>query len=97
MIDVMGLAGDASDNIPGVPGIGQKTAVKLIQQFGSMQGVYDGIDTITAKKQKENLTQFKDQALLLESFLPSSFESSGTGAPWSETGGQGQRSTVLLL
>jgi DNA polymerase I len=64
MIDVMGLSGDTADNIPGVPGIGQKTAVKLIQTFGSMDGVYDGIETITAKKQKEKLLQFKDQALL---------------------------------
>ncbi|MGD8702528.1 MAG: 5'-3' exonuclease H3TH domain-containing protein, partial [Desulfosarcina sp.] len=64
MIDVMGLSGDTSDNIPGVPGIGQKTAVKLIQSFGSLDGVYAGIDTISAKKQKQNLIQFKEQALL---------------------------------
>ena len=62
MIDVMGLAGDTSDNIPGVPGIGQKTAVKLIQTFGTMASVYDGIESITAKKQKENLLKFKKQA-----------------------------------
>ncbi len=64
MIDVMGLSGDASDNIPGVPGIGQKTAVGLIQNFGSLEDVYANIDQITRKKQKENLIQFKDQALL---------------------------------
>ena len=64
MIDVMGLSGDTADNIPGVPGIGQKTAVRLIQTFGSMDGVYAGIESITAKKQKEKLLQFKDQAML---------------------------------
>jgi DNA polymerase-1 len=64
MIDVMGLSGDAADNIPGVPGIGQKTAVGLIHTFGSMDGVYAAIDTITKKKQKENLIQYKAQALL---------------------------------
>ncbi|GAB6907759.1 DNA polymerase I [Desulfosarcina cetonica] len=64
MIDVMGFSGDTADNVPGVPGIGQKTAVKLIQSFGSMAGVYDGIDTIKAKKQRENLITFKEQALL---------------------------------
>ncbi len=64
MVDVMGLSGDTSDNIPGVPGIGQKTALKLIQQFGSMDGVYAGIETITAKKLKENLLAFQAQALL---------------------------------
>jgi DNA polymerase-1 len=64
MIDVMGLSGDTSDNIPGVPGIGPKTAAKLIQTFNSINGVYDGIETITAKKQKANLIEFKEQALL---------------------------------
>jgi len=64
MIDVMGFSGDTSDNIPGVPGIGQKTAVKLIQSFDSMDGVYENIDTISAKKQKENLVNFKEQAEL---------------------------------
>ncbi len=64
MIDVMGLSGDTSDNIPGVPGIGPKTAAKLIQTFGSIDGVYDRIDEITAKKQKEKLIEFKEQALL---------------------------------
>lgn len=64
MIEVMGFSGDTADNIPGVPGIGQKTAVKLIRAFGSMDGVYEGIETITAKKQKEKLVQYKEQALL---------------------------------
>jgi DNA polymerase-1 len=64
MIDMMGLSGDTSDNIPGVPGIGQKTAVELIKTFGSMEGVYAGIDTITKTKQKENLIQYQDQARL---------------------------------
>jgi DNA polymerase-1 len=58
------LSGDTADNIPGVPGIGQKTAVGLISTFGSMDGVYAGIDTITKKKQKENLIQYKAQAFL---------------------------------
>lgn len=64
MIDVMGFSGDASDNIPGVPGIGQKTALSLIKTFGSMKGVYENLDTITKKKQKENLINFKEQAWL---------------------------------
>ncbi len=64
MADVLGLAGDASDNIPGVPGIGQKTAVALIRQFGSLEGIYENIDTITKKKQKENLITYRDQAFL---------------------------------
>ena len=64
MIDVMGLSGDTADNIPGVPGIGQKTALTLIREFESLENLYENIDTITKKKQKENLTHFKDQAFL---------------------------------
>lgn len=61
-IDVKGLMGDASDNIKGVPGVGEKTAVKLIKAYESMEGIYEHIDEITQKKLKENLVTFKDQA-----------------------------------
>jgi len=64
LIDVMGLSGDASDNIPGVPGIGPKTALSLIKTFGSMTNLYAQVDTITQKKQREKLIQHKEQALL---------------------------------
>ncbi|MDA8404030.1 MAG: DNA polymerase I, partial [Desulfobacteraceae bacterium] len=64
MLDVLGLAGDASDNIPGVPGIGPKTAVTLLQTFGSMDGIYEHMDRITSKIQKEKLTAHKEQAFL---------------------------------
>ncbi|MCP4626006.1 MAG: DNA polymerase I [bacterium] len=64
MIDVQGLSGDTADNIPGVPGIGQKTAVTLIKTHNSMQELYEKLDTITRKKQRENLEKFKELALL---------------------------------
>lgn len=64
MVDVMGLSGDSADNIPGVPGIGPKTAVSLIKTFGSMERVYEQVDTIKKKKQHENLVRYKEQALL---------------------------------
>lgn len=64
LVDVMGLSGDTSDNIPGVPGIGPKTALDLIKHFGSMDGLYQAVDTITMKKRHENLVRFKDQAYL---------------------------------
>ena len=64
MIDVMGLSGDASDNVPGVPGIGQKTALSLIREYGNMERLYEEVDSITRKKQRENLISFKDQAFL---------------------------------
>lgn len=63
-IDVMGLSGDASDNIPGVPGVGEKTAVSLIREFGSFENVFTHVDKITRKKLKENLRTFRDQAFL---------------------------------
>lgn len=62
-IDVKGLMGDASDNIKGVPGIGEKTAIKLIKQYHSIENLYEHIDEITQKKLKENLITYKDQAL----------------------------------
>ena len=64
MIDVMGLSGDAADNVPGVPGIGQKTALSLVREYGNMDRLYDEVDSITRKKQRENLIAFKDQAFL---------------------------------
>ena len=62
-IDVKGLMGDASDNIPGVPGVGEKTAYKLIIEYGSVEKVLENIDNISGKKLKENLTQFSEQAI----------------------------------
>ncbi|MEW6076386.1 MAG: DNA polymerase I [Thermodesulfobacteriota bacterium] len=64
VIDAMALSGDTSDNVPGVPGIGEKTALGLIQEFGSLDSIYSRVDEITKKKQKENLISFKDQAYL---------------------------------
>ena len=64
LIDLKGLMGDSSDNIPGVPGIGEKTGMKLIQDFHSMEGVYENLDAISGKKRKENLEEFKQQAFL---------------------------------
>src|SRR3954447_11018961 len=54
--DFYGLKGDTSDNIPGVPGIGDKTASDLLQRFGSLEAVLDSIDEISGAKRKENLT-----------------------------------------
>ncbi len=64
MVDAMGLAGDTADNIPGVPGIGMKTAVKLIGSYGSMEALYEQLDSVAGKKQKENLAEYRDQAFL---------------------------------
>lgn len=60
VIDILGLMGDTADNIPGCPGIGPKTAEKLISEFGSIDGVYQNIDKLKGK-QKENLVEFEKQ------------------------------------
>ena len=64
IIDMKGLMGDASDNIPGVPGVGEKTAIKLLKEFESVEKVLDSIDQVRGKKLKENLTTYKEQAIM---------------------------------
>ncbi|PTR46084.1 DNA polymerase I [Geobacillus thermodenitrificans] len=64
IVDLKGLMGDKSDNIPGVPGIGEKTAVKLLKQFGTVENVLASIDEVKGEKLKENLRQHRDLALL---------------------------------
>jgi DNA polymerase-1 len=60
--DFYGLKGDTSDNIPGVPGIGDKTAAQLLQEYGDLEGVLSSIDKISGAKRKENLTNHADDA-----------------------------------
>jgi DNA polymerase I len=60
--DFIGLKGDTSDNIPGVPGIGDKTAADLLQRFGTLENVLDSVDEISGAKRKENLTNHADDA-----------------------------------
>ncbi len=64
VIDFKGLKGDPSDNIPGVPGIGDKTAAKLLAQFQTLENLYDHLMELPANKQREKLETFKDQAFL---------------------------------
>ncbi|MDK2990889.1 MAG: polymerase [Clostridiales bacterium] len=64
LIDVKGLMGDASDNIPGVPGIGEKTALRLIKQFGSLECVLEHIDEVSGDKLKKLLTEYREQAIM---------------------------------
>lgn len=62
--DVLGLAGDTSDNIPGVPGIGEKTAAELVQRFGSLEDVLKWGSLVNGRKRRENLQAHADQARL---------------------------------
>jgi DNA polymerase-1 len=60
--DLIGLKGDTSDNIPGVPGIGDKTAAQLLNEYGDLEGVLANIDEISGAKRKENLTNHAEDA-----------------------------------
>jgi DNA polymerase-1 len=60
--DLMGLRGDTSDNIPGVPGIGEKTATQLLQQFGDLEAVLGAVEEISGAKRKQNLVEHADDA-----------------------------------
>lgn len=62
IIDMKGLMGDSSDNIPGVPGVGEKTAIKLLKQFPTVEEVYEHIDEVSGAKLKEKLVHNEEQA-----------------------------------
>jgi DNA polymerase-1 len=62
LADLKALAGDVSDNIPGLPGIGEKTATKLLQQYGSLGGIYDHVEDVTPGKLQDTLREYRTQA-----------------------------------
>ena len=64
VIEVLALAGDASDNVPGVPGIGEKTAIELVRQFGDLEGVLGNVGKVKGEKRRENLARHAEQARL---------------------------------
>ena len=64
IIDMKGLAGDQSDNIPGVTKIGEKTAIKLLKEFGTVEGVYENVEDMKKSKMKENLINEKEIAFM---------------------------------
>ena len=63
-IDLKGLMGDSSDNIPGVPGVGEKTGLKLLKEFGSMENIYEHIEDVGGKKTRESLIENRQQAFM---------------------------------
>ena len=74
VVDFKALKGDTSDNIPGVPGIGDKTAAKLIQDYKTLESIYENLDNISGKKLQENLRTYKEQAFLSRQLAQINFE-----------------------
>ncbi len=64
LLDCFALIGDSSDNVPGVPGVGPKTAAKLIGEFGSLEKLYDNVETLKKSKMKERLVESRETAFL---------------------------------
>ncbi len=64
MVDLMALMGDEIDNIPGVPGIGEKTASQLLQRFGSLEALYARLDEVESPARRKSLTEFREQVEL---------------------------------
>lgn len=64
IIDLKALMGDSSDNIPGIPGVGQKTATKLLKQYNTLEELYNHVDEVSGKKLQEKLTTYKDDAFM---------------------------------
>ena len=64
IIDLLGLMGDSSDNVPGVQGVGPKTAMKLIKEYGNIENIYENIDSIKNEKMRDKLLSNKDNAIL---------------------------------
>jgi DNA polymerase I len=64
IIDMKGLMGDTSDNIPGVPGVGEKTAIKLLKEFTTLENLLNSVDQVSGNKLKEKLEEYKNQALM---------------------------------
>ncbi len=69
IIDCLSLVGDNSDNIPGIPGIGTKTASKLLNEFGNIDNIYINIDNIKEKKLRTNLMEYRDQLLKAKNLI----------------------------
>lgn len=97
MIEIKALMGDTSDNIPGVPGIGPKTAIKLVKEFGSLDNLYASLDTVANAKLRDKLVEFKEQAYLSH-FLATIVRDMDLNCTWEEFGrGEMDREEVIRL
>ena len=69
IIEVMALSGDSADNIPGIPGVGEKTALSLIQQFHSIENLFQNTNKVTKASLKKKLEEFKEQAFVCKKLV----------------------------
>jgi DNA polymerase-1 len=93
--DFYGLKGDTSDNIPGVPGIGDKTAADLLQRFGDLETVLASVDEISGAKRKENLVNHADDARVSKELATIQREVPGVETPdWAALAGEPDRSRL---
>ena len=96
VVDYQALVGDSVDNVPGVPMIGPKFARQLLEQYGTLESVLDHAAEVPGAKRKENLTKFRDQALLsrdlvrLDAHVP-------VAIPWDKPSGRIDRAAALAL
>jgi len=97
MIEIKALMGDTSDNIPGVPGIGPKTAIKLVKEYGSLDNLYANLDAMVNAKLRAKLAEFKEQAYLSH-HLATIVRDMDLNCNWEEFGrGDMDREAVIRL
>jgi DNA polymerase-1 len=93
IIDLKGLMGDTSDNIPGIPGVGEKTALKLLHEYGSVEGVLANTDQLKGKM-KEKVVEHADDARMSKE-LATIFRQVPIGTPWDELAYNGYEKQAL--
>jgi DNA polymerase-1 len=74
ILDYLALIGDASDNVPGVKGIGAKTAAKLLEQFGTLEAIYDRLEEVSSKSQREKLESGRESAFLSKDLITLAYD-----------------------
>jgi 5'-3' exonuclease len=86
--DFYGLKGDTSDNIPGIPGIGEKTAAELLQRFGSLEAILDRVDEVSGEKRRENVRLHRDDAVVSKQLATMRRRSAARAGPRSDQRGR---------
>ena len=86
MIDFKALKGDTTDNIPGIAGVGEKTAAKLVQDYGSLDGIYEHLDEVQPEKLRVKLAENRDDVFLWRDARHGSTRTCRSSSTWSRRG-----------